>query len=1063
VETTGRVTAAADVAQRTSIGRGATSGATLTLASRVSGLIRVGVSAAILGDTFFGNLFLSANTLPNIVVSSLGWSVVSPLLVPALVRVADRNRGAQGRARAELLAGGFLSAQLLLLGVAAAIVIGGASPIGRLLTLGVKDPAALASIRRAAVILVFLVGPQVLLYGVIGVASAAQHAAGRFALPAGAPVIENLGVVAALAITAMRFGTGAELESHASSAALWLGIGSTLAVIAHATLQWFGAHRAGLTIRPRWAFDDPELRGLLRMAPTSVVSTALVDMRYFALAVACSTVAGGWIAFQISLQFAFFVPALFGRPVGTAMLAPLRRDVDRGDFAKYASQYRTGLRIVRVFSLPAGVALVVLSGPLARVVSVGKMGTPRGVSLVHIAIATIGLSVIAEAAYEVSRHASFARGIVSAPLRSTLVRSSIMVTGLFASLYLASHFTAAGTTSRGIATLGLLGLTVTLSDTASALVLHHLVGGRSARARGAQEPGSLRSLLFAVAAAVGSALVIERVVSTGLGTGWFGAVLSLGSAALTFAGVYGVWMFKSGVVGWLRAEWSGASAVTSQPAESVWGPPIAATGFGRPPEVRLRLADQPLTLGVGAILVAMAVGSVAAFSPTIAIGLAVVGSVTALVAARPAWAVYLYLAIFPFLAGIDRGRIVPLLRASEALQFLVTFGAILGLGARFVWSGKRPSIRIGSVDLSFIAMAVAGSVLPMAWLLARNESISMTDVLACVPLWRYLGLYALVRAALRTNEEMRRAVAVTLAAASAVAVIAMAQSFNVPGVRAALTTFWSSSFNPSEVANGRASTTFGSPIATATYLALSLGLAVSLVSGSRRRAPKWCGPVAVLLAIGSLATGQFTAVLAIIVVAVVTAAMAGRLGWLLRRSIPVVLLLGVLIWPVVQRRLGEVNTGSSLPESWVVRIDNLKTLYLPQFKGLRWLFGVRPDSVATPLDRGRQVAFLESGYLALLWVGGVPLLLAYFGFVAASTRTLLQRPRLFDHFGRSLGHAAVAAISAIAVLNLTDAHLTFRGGADVTFVLLAVAVTARNRQRVVRARSVPREDLRVAA
>jgi peptidoglycan biosynthesis protein MviN/MurJ (putative lipid II flippase) len=105
------VTAAADVAQRSSIGKGATSGASLTLASRVSGLIRVGVSAYLLGDTFFGNLFLSANTLPNIVVSSLGWSVVSPLLAPALVRVTDRNRGAEGRSRAELLAGGFLTAQ----------------------------------------------------------------------------------------------------------------------------------------------------------------------------------------------------------------------------------------------------------------------------------------------------------------------------------------------------------------------------------------------------------------------------------------------------------------------------------------------------------------------------------------------------------------------------------------------------------------------------------------------------------------------------------------------------------------------------------------------------------------------------------------------------------------------------------------------------------------------------------------------------------------------------------------------------------------------------------------
>jgi peptidoglycan biosynthesis protein MviN/MurJ (putative lipid II flippase) len=1070
--------AIADTSRR-SIGRGATSGATFTLASRLSGLARVGVSAAVLGPTFFGNIFQSVNTLPNLVVSSLGWSVVSPLLVPVLVRVSDRFTGREARSNAERLAGGFLTAQLFLLAAAAAVLLMGAGPISRLLTLGVKDPAAAASIRHAAVVLVLLVGPQVLMYGVIGVSSAVQHAAGRFALPAGAPVVENVGVIIALAVTANRFGTGNELASHAGAASVWLGIGSTVAVVAHAALQWFGAYRSGIVVRPRWAFADPELRSLLRMAPASVVSTALVDLRYLAIAVACSTVAGGFVAFQIALQFAFFVPALFGRPVGTALLGPLRLDIDAGDRAGFAVQYRTGLRIVRLFSIPAGAALVVFSGQLARVVSVGAMGTTRGVNLVRVSILMIGLSVIAESAYEVSRHASFARGNVSAPLRATLLRCAVMAGGLVAGVMFATHHTAAQSSARGVVTVALLGLTVTLADTVSAVTLHRMVH-RPYRdipvANGT--PGALRPLVGAVLGAAAVGLAIERAVRAGIGIGRIGGLVTLIAAAGAFGAVYFGWILRSGVGTWLRAEWSGA---TREPTPVVTGahahtdddgfndsataplPPPQLVAVAHLPVTTMPTGDRVLIGALVAFTVALVVGVLAAIAPLAAIALAAVSSVCILVITRPAWAVYLYLGAFPFLAGIDRGRLVPVLRATEALQLLVTVAALVGLVGRLVRNGRDPSIRIGPVDVSFVAMAVTGSVLPVAWLAVRNEPLTSADLMACLPLWRYLGLYVLVRSVMRTRDEMRRAATVVLATACGVAIIGIAQSFNVPGVRNGLVKFWSSSLNPNEAANGRASTTFASPIATATFLSLSFGLALALLVGSKRRSPAILRPVAVLLFIGAASTGQVSAVLALFVVTVVTAAMAGRLGLLVRWAVPALAVLSLVLWPIVQRRLGDVDNKSGLPQSWVVRIDNLRTLYLPEFHGLRWLFGVRPDSVATPLDRGRQVAFLESGYLSLLWIGGIPLLISYVGFVVASTRSLLQRPRLFDYFGRSVTIAAVSSVTAIAVLNFTDAHLTFRGGADVTFVLLAIAVAARAQKTPVAAIASMRDHAVVAA
>ena len=58
-----------------------------TAVSRISGLVRVVVIAAVLGPTLFGNSYQFANSVPNLVYYGLlGGALVSSLLVPAFVR-----------------------------------------------------------------------------------------------------------------------------------------------------------------------------------------------------------------------------------------------------------------------------------------------------------------------------------------------------------------------------------------------------------------------------------------------------------------------------------------------------------------------------------------------------------------------------------------------------------------------------------------------------------------------------------------------------------------------------------------------------------------------------------------------------------------------------------------------------------------------------------------------------------------------------------------------------------------------------------------------------------------
>ena len=78
--------------------------AALTVVSRVTGFVRILVVAAVLGTTFLGNTYQSANSVPNILFELIAAGVLQAVLVPALVPHLDRG----DRAEAEHIAGSVL-------------------------------------------------------------------------------------------------------------------------------------------------------------------------------------------------------------------------------------------------------------------------------------------------------------------------------------------------------------------------------------------------------------------------------------------------------------------------------------------------------------------------------------------------------------------------------------------------------------------------------------------------------------------------------------------------------------------------------------------------------------------------------------------------------------------------------------------------------------------------------------------------------------------------------------------------------------------------------------------
>jgi hypothetical protein len=163
-----------------------------------------------------------------------------------------------------------------------------------------------------------------------------------------------------------------------------------------------------------------------------------------------------------------------------------------------------------------------------------------------------------------------------------------------------------------------------------------------------------------------------------------------------------------------------------------------------------------------------------------------------------------------------------------------------------------------------------------------------------------------------------------------------------------------------------------------------------------------------------------------------------RSGRIAVYMVPIGLLGGVLLWPVIELRLAGFHSTAGLPLSWVDRLYNLRTFFWPiLFSDHNWILGVRPSPRVATSSKAEGFIWIESGYTWLLWGGGIPLLASYIAFAGCVLRKSWAYARRADAAGIAATAVAAAMCSQVVLMAL-DPHLTFRGSGDALFLLLAL-------------------------
>jgi putative peptidoglycan lipid II flippase len=261
------------------IARGAAVIASLTVLSRIFGLVRTLVFSQRVGASCLGTAYITANQVPNLVYDLVVGGALTSAMIPVLARSAERAADdPRERARVSQISSALLTWTVILLLPLTVVVAAAAGPIADLL-----NPAnANARCDRADVVAVTgsmlaVFSPQILLSGLSVVLYGLLQAYRRFAAPALGPAISSLVVISAYLAFAPA-NRDLPLSRLPLTAELILSVGTTLGVAALVAVAVWPTWRLHLTFRPQLRFPPGVARRAGGLALIGVIEIVAYDL-----------------------------------------------------------------------------------------------------------------------------------------------------------------------------------------------------------------------------------------------------------------------------------------------------------------------------------------------------------------------------------------------------------------------------------------------------------------------------------------------------------------------------------------------------------------------------------------------------------------------------------------------------------------------------------------------------------------------------------------------------------------------------------------------------------------
>jgi putative peptidoglycan lipid II flippase len=324
----------------------------MTMLSRIAGLVREIVQAALFGATDATDAFGVAFRIPNLLRRMFAEGAFSQAFVPILGEYKARRGPEETRSLVDDTA-------TLLLWVLLCVTVTGVLCAPLLVWLLGSGLETRPGVFDDAVILTRVMFPYILLVSLVAAASGVLNSWRQFAVPAFTPVLLNVSVI----------GCAYWLTPWTRPPILSLAIGVAVGGVLQLAFQVPALIRIGMLPRLRWhpglAWSNPAVRRIGRQMVPAVLAVSVAQLSLVInvnIATRLGTGAVSWINYADRLME--FPTALLGAALATILTPSLSDARARGDERSYGDLLDWGMRLSFLLALPCALALWMIATPL---------------------------------------------------------------------------------------------------------------------------------------------------------------------------------------------------------------------------------------------------------------------------------------------------------------------------------------------------------------------------------------------------------------------------------------------------------------------------------------------------------------------------------------------------------------------------------------------------------------------------------------------------------------------------------------------------------------------------
>lgn len=375
---------------------------TMTMFSRVLGLVRDVVFARVIGADGLADAFFVAFKIPNFLRRLFAEGAFAQAFVPVLAEYREKGGASAVRELTDRVAGA-LGSVLVVLSV---LAVAGAPMLTAIFAPGFwNDPEKF----EAASDMIRVTFPYLLFISLTGFASSILNSFDRFAVPAFTPVWLNLCLIGA-ALTPV---TWFEQPVYA------LAWGVLAAGIIQLVFQVPFLANIHQLPRPRMDWQHSGIRQILRLMAPAIFGVSVSQINLLFDTVIASFLPTGSVSWLYYSDRLTELPlGVFGVAAATVILPSLSRQHIANSAAEFNSTLNWAMRFVLLIAVPASVALVIVAEPvLTALFYDGLEFTRRDVAMSVWSLRAYALGVIAFMLIKVLAPGYYARQDMKTPVR----------------------------------------------------------------------------------------------------------------------------------------------------------------------------------------------------------------------------------------------------------------------------------------------------------------------------------------------------------------------------------------------------------------------------------------------------------------------------------------------------------------------------------------------------------------------------------------------------------------------------------------------------------------------